>query len=200
MICKYIKLMLSRLRSASGVNVRRDSLAAVALASLLSWFPLAAQQSSSIPPPDDPSVYHLFFNFHHNLSLNIDSKKLKDPAGGAQFEKSVARLLRVRFEDLAKARSVSDQYVAGRAQWQSDLKAYIDQVRARKQQPDPAMLSQFEQRKQQLLNSALFKLGSIVDADSWAGLRAFINDQCRLGITTVQFKGVPVPPSDTPKP
>src|SRR5216684_5896194 len=111
----------------------------IVLALALSGLSVAGQQAS-VPPAEDPSVYTMFFNFHHNLSLAVDAKKAKNTTAGAQFEAGVARLLRVRQDDLAKVRVVSDRFVFNLAKWQSDLKTYIDQVRSQKKAPDPASL------------------------------------------------------------
>ena len=157
-------------------------------------------QQTSVPPIDDPSVYAMFFNFHHNLSLAVDAKKAKNAASGAQLESAVARLLRVRQDELAKVRVVSDKFVSDLAKWQSDLKTYVDQVRGQKKSPDPASLSQFDQRKQQLLSNALAQLGSMLSANSWTGLHAYINNDYRLNISQVSFPAVPIKPPGTSKP
>src|SRR5437868_4418481 len=93
----------------------------IGIAVVISGILLRGQQPI-VPPVDDPSVYTMFFGFHHNLSSAVDAKKAMNSAAGAQMEKAVAQLLRVRQDELVKVRVVSDQFVAGLAKWQSDLK------------------------------------------------------------------------------
>ena|SRR5690348_2499451 len=158
----------------------------ISIAFAISGIPLGAQQSTT-PPADDQSVYAMFFNFHHNISLAVDAKKAKNSAAGAQFENGVAHLLRVRQDELAKVRVVSDRFISDLAKWQDDLKKYIDQTRSQKKAPDPANLAQFDQRKQRLFMVALAQLGNTLSPTSWAALHSYINDDYRLHISQVKL-------------
>lgn len=149
---------------------------------------LNAQQSGSALPVEDPRLYQVFFNFHNTVSLAIQSKKAQDPVGSDKEEKGFAHKLRIKPGELQVVTSIAQGFVKDLAKWQDGLKSYVDQVRSQKQQPDPAVLRQFDQQKQQLVDAAVHRLSTALSRGSWQGLHAYINDEHRLHTKLVIFK------------
>lgn len=148
------------------------------------FVPLAAQQS---PPPDDPGLLVMFFHFHSGLSSALDDKKTQDPSGGAKAEKAVAHTLKVQVSDLPQIAAVTHGFVADLDKLQKDLKAYVDESRGNKHEPDPVTLKQFAQKKQELIDAALRDLRTRLSTESWIGLHSYVNDGFRSHVRSVDF-------------
>ena len=124
-------------------------------------------------------------------SLAVDDKKAKDPEGGARNEKAVAHLLRIQDADFRKVSDVAHEFVIDLGKWQNDLKFYVDAVRAKKHEPDSAVLMQFDQRKVDLIDAAVQRLKTTLSPQSWAGLHIYINEEHRLHTRVFEFKAQP---------
>jgi hypothetical protein len=167
----------------------------IILAVLVLLPPLEAQQYGQPLPTEDPRLYQVFLHFHDNVSSAIQTKKGQDPDGGGKAEKGFAHMLRIKEEELSKVTAIAHGFATDIAKWQSDLKAYVDQVRSQKKQPDPAVLLQFDQRKLQLINAAVLQLTTTLSPASWTGLHGYINEEHRLHTSVLAFESTPnVPP------
>ena len=175
----------------------RMTLAAAALALLL---PLHAQESGAHLPPEDPMLYQLFFGFHEGLNTAIQNKKAQNLESGTRSEKGFANKLRIKQDEIQTVTNVSHRFVTDLAAWQSDLKSYVDRVRSQKQEPDPAVLQQFNQRKRQLIDEAVRQIRTTLSPASWTGLHAYINDEHRLHTTMTEFNSTPISAPVTAKP
>ncbi len=149
--------------------------------------PMTAQRPGSSLPPDDPRLYQLFLAFHDNLNSFVQNRKALAPLAGAKTEESVARLLKVDKAELSAVAAVSHQFVLDLSQLQATVKAYADLARQTKRQPDSAVLLQFQQQKDQLINAAVRQLSLTLTPASWAGLKAYINNEHRLHTSVVRF-------------
>ena len=145
----------------------------------------AAQPGPPLPA-DDLRLYQLFFGFHDGLSAAVQSKKTQDAAAGVKMETAVAQLLKVDKAELGKLNGIAHALVAGLDNWQRDLKTYLDQSQSQQHAPDPAKLREFDQKKQQLVSSAVQQLSASLSASSWNGLRSYINNEYRLHTSTYQ--------------
>jgi hypothetical protein len=172
----------------------------IIVSALVLLLPLRAQRSGAPLLPGDPALYQVFFYFHDSVSSAIQHKKALDPVSGAETEKGFASKLRINPEELQKVTDVAHGFVTDLAKRQNDLKAYVDQVRSLKHQPDPAMLAQFDQRKRQLIDAAVHQVGTTLSPASWAGLHSYINDEHRLHTTRIEFRSSPVTPPGTARP
>jgi hypothetical protein len=153
----------------------------------LMLLPLFAQRSGAPLPAEDPRLYILFFQFHDSLNAKVQEKKAQDPEAGAKAEKGVARLLRIEQKELQKVSDIAHRFVTDLANWQDELKAYADQARSQSQKPDVVVVRQFEQRKQQSIDTAVRHLSATLSPAGWAGLHAYINEEHRLHTTMVQL-------------
>jgi len=132
--------------------MKRVNLIGVMMAFVSVMFPICAQQ---LPQPDSPELLAMFFNFHNRLSSALEDKKTNDVAGGAKTEEAIARLLKVDVAEVPKIASVTRGLLADLATCQNDLKSFVDQSRANGQEPDPSDLKQFEQRRLDLIDTAV---------------------------------------------
>ena len=103
------------------------------------------------------------------------------------MEKGVVRLLKIDQQELQKVTVIAQGFVRDLAKWQDDLKSYVDQARSKSQQPDPATLRQFDQRKAQVIDAAVRQLSATLSPGSWAGLHDYINREHRLHTFEVQL-------------
>ncbi len=150
--------------------------------------PLLAQRSGAPLPLEDPRLYQVFFQFHDGVSSAIQTKKAQNMESGRKNEKGFASKLRIKHDDLQKVTDVAHGFVTDLAKWQDDLKSYVDKVRSQKQEPDPAVLQQFDQRKLQLIEAAVEQISTSVSSASWVGLHGYINDEHRLHTSIIEFK------------
>ncbi len=155
---------------------------------ILASFQLAAQAPGGRLPPDDPALYKLFFYFHDGITSEIQRRSAQNTLSAAREEKGFAAKLRINQDELPKITAVAHQFVTDATQWQENVKAYVDRIRAQGKQPDHAVLRQFDEQERQLLDAALRRLSITLSPASWAGLRHYINDEHRLHIRAVPVK------------
>jgi hypothetical protein len=139
-----------------------------------------AQRRGPPLPPDDPSLYRLFFGFYDGLIKTVETAQQQSVSAGVKRQRGIAQLLKINESDLAQVTGVSQSFVASLAQWDSDRKTYAEQAISQHQKPELARLKAFDLQRRQLTDASVQRLVSSLPPASWKALRSFINDRFRL--------------------
>lgn len=152
--------------------------------------PLAAQvpSGSTFLPPDDPMLYAAFFAFEADLGQMLEQKRAIDPQNGPRNERWMAKTLRVQQTELGVVHEISWRLVGELADWQEQLKVYVEKARADGGTVDPKAMNQFDQLRRGLIESAVQTLAAKLSPGSWEGIRKYVNDEHRMHTKVLRYR------------
>jgi hypothetical protein len=147
---------------------------------LLAAVPLFAQSRTPALAPDSPELYGAFFQFHADFSRWVDQRKASNAQTAQTLDDAAARHFRVDKADLAKMTNVSRQVMADLQKIDQDRRVYVNGRAKYEQFPEPAVLQQFDARRQQAILDGVSRLQQTLSAAGWASLHDYINNTHRL--------------------
>lgn len=167
--------MSSRHVTSTHAPSSRLRLVAVVVATYL--FPsLMWPQSASTPSPGEPEVFHIYLRQVHRA---VES--LKQPNAGNSAEGAAARL-GVSPADLPVINSAYETLAAGLWMIEAEGRAYLEQMTAKRQRPDMAVLKRLDARRSKCIEQAREHLRGVLGVAAWRRLEAFLDGQFRMRI------------------
>ena len=143
------------------------------------------QRPGALLPADSPELYESFFYVHDDLSTFVEQKTLAEPSATNRLADGAAIVLRVNRADLLQVRAISRQVIADLKKIDDDRRDHLNRRARLEVGGDPEALRDFALWRQQIVAAGMDKLNKTLPADSWKGLRSFINEQHRQGVRVI---------------
>jgi hypothetical protein len=141
--------------------------------------------TSSTLAADSNDWYRSFFQFHDQFSTWADQKKASEPAAVQRLDTGAATLFGIDQADLSKLRAISQQVVSDLKAIDKEQTTYPNALAKQEARSNPAVIKDFENRRQASVSSNTDKLKQVLSPASWNGLHTFINDEHRQNIKVV---------------
>lgn len=152
---------------------------------------VADPPNATIPPPNHPEVYFSFLHFHDKLTQSTTAKAAQQvSAKGKQDEKdrieaNIARMYNFSRPDLVKTTAIAQKFVADIQTLDGEIRTYRNKRSAMELPPLPSQMSDFENKRQKLIEDGVTSLKKTLSPAAWAALSGYVNGPYRQNIQMI---------------